>query len=502
MNKKMQLKVGAIISYASIALSVVLGIFYTPTLVNKLGEADYSIYTIAISIISVFLLDFGLSNSVTKYMSEYFAKDEKEKAEQFYGKINQLYFILDALLIIVFTVYFFILPSVYSALDVGSIERLKVVFIILSIYNLIAFAMTPLEGIITASEHFIFLKVIQLIVKIAPAVFTIILLSIGCGLYSLVLTQVVIGVFAIVLKKLYVAKRIRVKPTYAKYNFREYYSIFTYTFWVALIQIGSKLLLALFPTILGMTSGSYDITVFGIIHTLESYVSTIAYALSALLLPRVTRIMIEEKDDKKLNDLFVKTAKVQTLICGLVIIGFSILGNEFISIWMKRDYSEAYFGLLLLIIPICSIQTICVGTSALHVRNKIKPIGICYLCCGLLNLIFSYVLSLSLGVLGVCISFFLFETFIYLFILFTVKKNTNIRIINVLLKVYIPSFVNFLLTFAVFVSIKSFNPVENITRLAIYIFSITLFYMLIAGLLNFKDTRSLISSVFRGKKNR
>ena len=63
-----QIKFGAILSYLSIALSVVAGLLYTPWMVEKIGQSHYGLYTLANSIITLFLVDFGLSSTTSRYL--------------------------------------------------------------------------------------------------------------------------------------------------------------------------------------------------------------------------------------------------------------------------------------------------------------------------------------------------------------------------------------------------------------------------------------------------
>ena len=40
-----QIKTGAIISYVALFLNIVIGLLYTPWMINTIGKADYGLYT-------------------------------------------------------------------------------------------------------------------------------------------------------------------------------------------------------------------------------------------------------------------------------------------------------------------------------------------------------------------------------------------------------------------------------------------------------------------------
>ena len=110
LRKADQIKLGAILSYAALALNVIAGLFYTPWIKNQIGIGQFGLYTLATSVISLFMFDFGLSSTVTRYVSLYHAENNDEKAFVFLGAVYKIYFIIDAIIFLALTVfYFFIL---------------------------------------------------------------------------------------------------------------------------------------------------------------------------------------------------------------------------------------------------------------------------------------------------------------------------------------------------------------------------------------------------------
>ena len=63
-----QIKLGAILSYLSIFINIVTGLLYTPWMIDSIGQANYGLYTLAISVTSLFVFDFGLSAAVTRFI--------------------------------------------------------------------------------------------------------------------------------------------------------------------------------------------------------------------------------------------------------------------------------------------------------------------------------------------------------------------------------------------------------------------------------------------------
>ena len=65
-----QIKIGAALNYATIFLTNIIGLIMTPFILNHLGKAEYGIYlTIGALVGTISLLDFGLNNTVVRFVA-------------------------------------------------------------------------------------------------------------------------------------------------------------------------------------------------------------------------------------------------------------------------------------------------------------------------------------------------------------------------------------------------------------------------------------------------
>ena len=82
---------GALLSYFTMAFNIVAGLIYVPWMVAKIGQADYGLYTLANSLIAIFMLDFGLGSAVSRYIAKYRAEGRIEDIRNIMGIIYKLY---------------------------------------------------------------------------------------------------------------------------------------------------------------------------------------------------------------------------------------------------------------------------------------------------------------------------------------------------------------------------------------------------------------------------
>ena len=68
--------------------------------------------------------------------------------------------------------------------------------------------------------------------------------------------------------------------------------------------------------------------------------------------PRATKLVAEGADGEKLTDFVIEPARIQMIIASLCIMGFSLLGRDFIQLWLGKGYEDVYKITLILIVPV------------------------------------------------------------------------------------------------------------------------------------------------------
>ncbi len=406
MSGSKQIKWGAILSYLSIAINIVAGLIYTPWMVEQIGKADYGLYTLANSLITLFIVDFGLGSAVSRYVSKYRAEGRQDKIDNFLGAVYKLYLIIDAVIFAALIVLYFLLDSIYVNLTAEELEKFKVVYLVAAAFAVVNFPFITFNGILTAYEKFIQLKIADVIYRILLVGITVVALLLGYGLYALVLVHAIVGLLIIAYKFIVVSKALPIKINF-RYNEKSLYKdIFSFSIWVTISTLAQRLIFNITPSILGIVASSAAIAVFGIVTTLEGYTYTITSAINGVFMPRIARIYEGESANENIMPLFLGVGKFQYALNGLIIAGFAVLGKNFINLWMGGEYIDAYYGILLVTIPGLFFNSLQIANTAMIMQKKVNIQAIVNVSVGLINVVLSLVLSSVLGVVGACISIF------------------------------------------------------------------------------------------------
>lgn len=425
------------ISYIAIIFNVVLGLLYTPWMVGKIGQSSYALYTIANSVISIFMIDFGLSAAVSRFVAKYRAENEDSKSNKLLGSVTILYILIDILIFIILMVIYLNIATIYKGLSFDELKVLKRLFVIVAIYSLLAFPFTPLGGIITAYEKFIHLKLCDFIYKILTVVFVIIALLHDYGVEAVVLASVFSGICAIILKLFIIYKKTPVRYCFTWVDKKLLKSIFTFSVWMTVSSIAQRCVFNIAPSVLAYTSSSKEVALFAPANTLEGYFYMIAAAVNGMFLAKISKLIADSKEHEIVN-LMINVGKYQTILMGFILVGFICVGEDFMRLWMGVEYVGSWPCAILLFIPDILLFSQQIANTTAIAQNKVKKISLAYVAMAFVCIALSLVLSKWIGALGSCVAIML--GYIALFIISNVVyyKELNIDVFLFYKKVYMP----------------------------------------------------------------
>lgn len=432
-----QIKIGAILSYLSIGINIIAGLVYTPWMVDIIGKSDYGLYTLSNSLITLFLVDLGLSSAVSRYVAKYRAEGRQDKVNNFLGAVYKLYLIIDAVIFIALIIIYFCIDSIYVKLTPAELGKFKVVYLISASFAVINFPFVTFNGILNSYEEFVHLKLADVIYRILLVALTVITLLLGGRLYGLVVVHAIVGLIIIVYKWIVVKKRIKLRVNWKYSDFSLYKDIFGFSIWVTISSLAQRLVFNITPSILGAVASSATIAVFGIVTTIEGYTYTITTAINGMFMAKISRIYECGGEKDELMPLMLSVGKFQYAINGLIVAGFAVIGKEFINLWIGSTYLDAYYGILLVIIPGLFFNSMQIANTAMIVRKKVNLQAWVNLGMGIVNIIMSIILSSYLGVIGACISISIAYMLRAMALLFIYKRVLKIDMARFVINCYI-----------------------------------------------------------------
>lgn len=496
-----QIKIGAIISYLALGINILASLIYLPWMVSMIGKSNYALYTLATSFISLFMLDFGLSSAVSRFVAKYNAEGKKSQIDEFISTISRLYIIIDGFIFIVLFVVFFFIGLIYKGLTTEEIVIFRQLYIIVAINSLISFPFLPLSGILNAYELFIQQKCAELFQKIFSIALIVIVLLNGGDVRALVIVNVIAAILTIALKLFFVKRHTTVKIKVGSINKDVFFEVAKFSIWVTVMSLAQRCIFNLAPSILGIVSNSTEIALFAPANALEGYFYTVSAAVNGLFLATVSRYVANNEDDK-IYKLMVRVGRYQFIVMGLVFIEFICIGHDFMINWMGKEFVKAWPCAIILFIPDILIFSEQIANTTVIAKNKVKQQAIGYVIMAASCLTLSFPLSLIWGAVGACIAIGVSYSilFIYMNILYYRKLNINVFgfFKECYLRLALPMIV---IAFVGYVVCAKFVPVSGWLGLILKGGIVLLLYLGIMMLFLNQDEKIMVKNLLLRKKH-
>ena len=152
-----QLRAGVVLTYVSLAVGYLVSMVFTPVMIRMLGQNEYGLYTLVLSIASYLnLLNFGFGASYMRF----YARCRETGTEDDVRRLNGLFLLTFAVIaVIALTAGLIVAENVdllQKTLTPAEVSKARVLIRILSVNLAFTLIASVFTSFITAQERFIF----------------------------------------------------------------------------------------------------------------------------------------------------------------------------------------------------------------------------------------------------------------------------------------------------------------------------------------------------------
>lgn len=396
-----QLKTGAILSYLNLLIGNLIPFFYTPIMLDLLGQAEYGLYGIAHSIMGyIGLLNFGIGGTMIRYLSKYRAQGDKQQEELAAGLFIKLYTVICCLILLIGFACAANLQVYDRSLSAGELETLRILVILMTINTAVFLPFSVFSSLVIAHERFIFSKLVAMLSGIAAPALNLVMLFCGFGSVGLVISSTILNFVTYALYTGYTIKRLELRPRFGKAAPGLLREIFKYSFFVFIASMVDVLYWSTDKLIIGWAIGTTATAVYSIGAVFNNYVTSLSTAISGLLIPRLTEMAVKDTPKEEFTRLFIKVGRLQFIIVSFIVSAFVAFGRQFIQIWAGPEYGDAYAVALLTMIPVTIPLIQNTGLNILYALNKHQFRTIVYSCIAVLNVALTFWWVEDYGIIG------------------------------------------------------------------------------------------------------
>ncbi|MEQ7721841.1 oligosaccharide flippase family protein [Levilactobacillus brevis] len=402
-----QRKIGAILSYTNIVAKNLVNFLYTPFLLRTVGQANYGLFQMTNSVmISLTLLSMGFSSAYVKFYVSYKVKKDEKNIK----KLNALYMLVfSGISIISLLIGFIIILNANGlfgrTLSKNQLELAKNLMIIMVFDVALAFISSVFDSNITVNEHFVFQQSRQLMQTFLVPIICIPMILGGIGVLSIEITQIMVTILFFLINVNYCIRKLNMRFDFSELPIQLLKDVALFSFFIFLNQIVDLINNNVPNFILGVFQGAKMVATFAIAVQIKNMFFMLSTSLSSIFIPKINKLVNQGKSKKALTNFMIKVGRMQMSVLFFVLGGFIVVGKYFVLLWAGRDNMEAYFLIIIMVLPAVIPLSQNVGIEIQRAMNMHVFRSIVYIFFALVNIIVTVFGSIKWGVFGASLGY-------------------------------------------------------------------------------------------------
>ncbi len=387
-------------SWSALAINVMVGIFLSPFILHRLGDAAFGIWVLIFSVTGYYgLFDLGIRSSIIRYVSKYAATGDREKLAQFintalftYTGIGVASVVLTALLSSSVEHLFKIPPEMHS--------QARLLLLMVGVSVSLSFPLGVFGGMLEGLQRFYILNWTSIGATLARAALIVYFLNRGYGLLTVALITVVLPLFSSILRGIIVFRLCPVPLGLKHVDRASFRHMANYGGTTFLVLVASRLRFRTDELVLGTMMSTVAVTWFNIGARIVDYAQEFVSSLAQVFVP-----MSSQSEATGNLDRVRKIYIAGNRVCAFLILPITailiVFGKHIIRIWVGARYvPHSYPVLVVMIIPFALMLSQAASSRILFGLGKHQTMAAITVIEGIANLVLSIALVRPLGIVG------------------------------------------------------------------------------------------------------
>lgn len=355
MSEQNKINISVIIGILSLIVSMLTSIFFTPFLLETVGDAEYGLKSLADSFVA-------FVSVLTSAMASVFIRFHKKYGLEGEGKVLgafSIIFLAIAGIIVVFGLVLLGLTfgGVLLSPELYTQDQVHTFAIILSITLLFTVMMTLL-GLFNyydqSNKMIVLVRAIDLLIVTGYPAISIPLLLNGGNIIGVTLVYCLVYLAGNAVYVIFAVRKrrqnVREHPEISKVSkpsFSLIKEILVFAMATVLISLFVTINNSIDKVILGSFSGAEAVTVFQLSMTLNQVLLSASSVLYVPYLPAATEGYVDG-DMKKVQTIFTRCSTVLAFVAFSILFGFAFAGKDFVYAWVGQEYEQVYLNTIII----------------------------------------------------------------------------------------------------------------------------------------------------------
>ena len=396
-----QISRGVMLSFIAQGVAILVNLVYTPFMVRILGQNEYGLYQLVQSVVNYLnLMNFGFSGAYIRFYSRARAQEGPEGIARLNGMFLRIFLAITLVCVLagIFLVsHIQLLGEKLTSAEYVTARKLMILLIL----NLaVSFPNTVFTVHIAARERFVFKQGVTILNYVLIPLCNLPVLYMGLGSVGVAGVTLGLAVLRLGLNMGYCLAKLKMRFVFGRFDRTLLVSLVGFTFFIFLSDVVDQMNTNVDKFLLGRIIGTGAVAIYSVGFELSTYFTFCSWVIPEMFVPETHRIAVEEKDDRKLTEMFARIGRYNNYVLMLVLTGFILAGKPFIRLWVGEGYEVSYSAGVILMLAryIPAVQTM--GISIQNAKDMHRPRAVIYFIIACINVLVSIGLIRLWGVVG------------------------------------------------------------------------------------------------------
>ncbi len=326
-------------SWAVLLVNTLISFLLAPLVVRSLGSVYYGVWSLLMQFTGyLWLFDFGVRESVIKYVAQYEASGERDKLEITVRTAIAVYSLVTLVAMLAVAAMVAALPHVFN-IPPDAVSTARIAAFVTGTTVAQSFLTNVFVGVLMGLQRIYLVSRMGIVFSLARAAGTYLLLTNGFGLVGLSLLHLALSLANAGLVVHYCRHYLPDLPLAPTRPERpEVMKLFNYGKYVLLANVGDKIVFATDALVIGAFLPIAALTPYAIAGTLIQNMRQVVMAMAQIFNP-LTSSLRAEGGARVVQPVLQSGARAAMTIGVPICIGFITLGERFVSLWMGDEHA-------------------------------------------------------------------------------------------------------------------------------------------------------------------
>lgn len=331
-------------------LTVPIVLLLTPYIIKHLGKQEFGIWAL-VGVISSYaqLSDFGITESLVKFMAEYQARNDAERINKLINTAFTVYLLLSVTCCFLFLLVLpYVVEKVMNIPQPLQSKALHVFTIAIVLFS-INMIMGVFGSLIIGFQRMGYSNLISLCSTVLTAVGTVFFLYNGYGLAGLIYNNFIVTMFVVlanVLAARHLFPQMRINP-FAWFSKEILAKIFDFSWKVQITNITQLMIFQIDRVLLSHYLGLESVSYYEVANRIATQARSFVASIFSPMIPAASALHATEENDK-VAGLYRRSFKYMTIAAVPFSILVIVLAHPFIRVWMGPHFETSAITLQLL----------------------------------------------------------------------------------------------------------------------------------------------------------